>query len=116
MVEFLPLAFGRVLTRDLKVVFADEYVRYSVIDGKAVEKERNKLGAQTVYTHAFHLASEISKKTLFAHLGLSAKYERFQIIAERSAEVKAIKDLIAKGSRPENIVLTEPYFQFRAYE
>jgi hypothetical protein len=113
LIEFLPLAFGRVLLKKWRVRTSDEYVRYTPSEEKIVENVRKKLGGEIVFSYAIFMGSEMSKRSLLSILGLSLKNEQFQTIAGLSVEVKAVRELIGRGSKPENLVLTPPYFQFR---
>jgi len=113
LVEFLPIAFGRVFLKNMPVDLSDEYIRYVFADGEFVEKERKKLSSHPVFTEAKNIALSMAKKNRWA-LFKSSKGEQFETIAKWSAEVKAISYLmIEKGSKPENIVLTPPSLQWR---
>lgn len=105
VLEFVPLAFGRVLLAELGAVPREEYIRYTIQNGEIVEKERKKLVDDAFFATAMKVAR--SKR------GWWKPRNEFLAIAERSAEVRAVRQLIAQGSKAANIVLTAPHFLFR---
>jgi hypothetical protein len=91
--------------KDLGVNFRDEYIRYISDNGKTVVKQRRKLKDELVFTESLKIASSIVSKRKAG--------EEFQAVAFTSAEFRAVNELMNKGSEPQNIVLTEPYLQWR---
>lgn len=106
IIEFVPLAFGRVFLANLGAKLEDRYIRYVFENGKTIEKASGKLTAEPVYKQAAKLAR--SKYEPGGNLS-----EEFVAVSRRSAEVKAIMELVGKGSKPEDVVLTPPYLQWR---
>ncbi|CAN5178484.1 hypothetical protein BH20ACI1_BH20ACI1_32270 [soil metagenome] len=105
ILEFMPLAFGRAFMNDLGVGFKDEYVRYIFDDGKTVVKQRRKLKNEPVFVESLKIASEIISKR--------SAGKDFQSVAFTSAEFRTVNEMMNKGSEPQNLVLTEPYLQWR---
>jgi hypothetical protein len=105
LLEFMPLAFGRVFMKDLGISFRDEYVRYVVSDGKIIVKQRRKLTDELVYNESFKIASKMQTGKING--------EKFLAVAFRSAEFNCVNEMELKGSKPENLVLTEPHLEWR---
>lgn len=105
ILEFMPLAFGRAFMKDLGVMFKDEYVRYVHSDNKIVEKYRVRLIDEPVFRESLKIASSMVSKRIAG--------EDFQAIAFTSAEFRIVNEMMNKGSEPQNLVLTEPYLQWR---
>jgi hypothetical protein len=103
--EFMPLAFGRIFMKDLGVAFQQDFVRYVISEGKIVKKHQAKLDNEVVYKEAYKIASRMFSKRI--------SVEEFQVVAFRSAEFRVVNEMLNKGSKPENIVLTQPYLQWR---
>jgi hypothetical protein len=103
--EFMPLAFGRILLAEMGVTLRDEYVRYIWEEGKMVERERKKLADEPFFVEALKIAR--SKR------GWWNPGKKFLAVAARSAEFNAVTEMVKRGSRAENVVLTVPYLQFR---
>jgi hypothetical protein len=104
LLEFMPLAFGRVFMKDLGIAFREEYVRYVVSDGKIVVKQRRKLIDESVYRESFKIASKME--------GTKIDGEKFLAVAFRSAEFICVNEMELKGSKPEHLVLTEPHLEW----
>ena len=105
ILEFMPLAFGRAFMNGLGVNFSNEYVRYISEDNKAIIKQRGKLINEPVFAESLKIANNLISKRIAG--------EDFQAIAFTSAEFNVVNEMMNKGSQPENIVLTEPYLQWR---
>jgi hypothetical protein len=104
IIEFVPLAFGRVFLNDLNVKTQEHFVRYVVSDGKTVEKQRRNLTDEPVFKETLKIASKMK--------GNKETGKDFVAIAFCSAEVRAVNEMELKGSKPENVVLTAPYLQW----
>lgn len=105
ILEFVPLAFGRVYMRDWGTNFKDEYVRYVLEDGKPVEKQRRKLTNEPVYCEAIKIANKLNSKW--------KRNKTFELVAFMSSEFLGINELMNKGAKPQDIVLTNPYLPWR---
>lgn len=106
MIEFVPIAFGRVALRAIGVSTHDEYVRYVVENGQVISKGGGRFSREPIFKEAVSIASSMR--------GNGKLSGAFDAVALRSAELSSCASLIEKGSRPENIVLTKPHFQWRA--
>ncbi|HEV7645464.1 MAG TPA: hypothetical protein VGO50_16095 [Pyrinomonadaceae bacterium] len=102
IIDFMPLAFGRAFMKDACRGFSDEYERCSYKNGQAVDKVIKKLTDEPVFLEAKRIALEMIE-------GGKVNDPGFQAVLERSVELNAIKHLVSKGSKPENIVLSSPY-------
>jgi hypothetical protein len=105
LAEFMPLAFGRVLMKDLGISFREEYVRYVFSGGKTVVKQQRKLTDELVYRESLRIASKMEAEKIDG--------EEFLAVAYRSAEFNVVNDMELKGVKPENLVLTCPYLEWR---
>jgi hypothetical protein len=99
LVEFIPLAYGRVWMEGKGVQFTDYYLRMSVDEKSYTEHE---LEDEPVYREAVAAAqSEIND---------GAEFDVFFPIAARSAEFQAINRALHGGSRLEDLELSPPIF------
>ena len=96
LIEFVPLAFGRVILDHMGVKSPDSFIR--MLDHDQFS-EPCPLDAEPVWRPALAFAKE-------AHKRMSK--EEFFIIAGRSAEVDAVTKACAAGSDPRNLVGSPP--------
>lgn len=96
VLEFVPLAFGRVLLDGMGIAFSDEYVR---IDENGTECLRRKLGDEPMFREALALAPEV-----IATSGQDA----FTAVAIRSSEVQAVNNALNAGADPSGFVISAP--------
>jgi hypothetical protein len=95
LVTFVPMAFGRFAFRDSGVTFSRLFALHR--NGRIVA--RQPLSGEPVYNSAWAVAREFFE---------NSDGHTYLAIAGRSAEVRAINGLFEKGSRAENIVLSDP--------
>ncbi len=107
IVVFMPLAFGRIMLKELNVNVRDEY-EYFQKKGVFTDKKRRKLVDEPVYRESLKLAAKMA--------GKETTGQTFLAIAFRSAEVNAVNQLELQGSKPENIVLTPMLTMWDLYE
>ena len=101
LLEFMPLAFGRVFLDGMGIQFDDYYVRF---DPQTERKKEMKLRDEPVYAESFWAASQIVTR--------QAAGEAFHAVAFRSSELHAINDALNTGSKPEDLVTASPYMQW----
>lgn len=101
LLEFMPLAFGRVFMDEMGVEFKDYYIRY---DANTKRQQQKKLNDSPIYKDCFEVASHIVSRNMAG--------EAFTAVAFRSAELLAVNGLLNKGSKLNNVVLTPPYLQW----
>lgn len=95
LVDFIPIAFTRVGLDHLNIDFQD-YVQY--VDKIGRVKEKRKLIDIPIYAEAVRFAKEDA--------GLFVDNEEFLTIESYSAEFKVINDMLNKGSRIEDLVIS----------
>lgn len=99
ILEFMPIAFGRVLMKDSGVEFQSSY-------------ERRKPGSTK--GKEFSFAKNDTYKASLAYgqrqQQSSSGLPRINAVAVRSPEIKAIEEMVNSGVKPENIVLSNPVF------
>jgi hypothetical protein len=98
LLEFMPLAFGRVFLDGLGIKFEDYYVRY---DAQINRKKEKKLADEPVYTESFWAASQI--------IARQAAGEAFNAVAFRSSEFLAVNNALNAGSKPEDLITAPPH-------
>ena len=96
LIEFVPLAFGRVLLTRMGVQLPDQFIR--MLDHDKFS-EPYPLDAEPVWRPALAYAKEAEKQM---------SKDEFFTIAGRSAEVDAVTQACAKGSDPRNLVGSPP--------
>ncbi len=97
LVEFVPLAYGRVLLANSGVRFSDSFTR-RLSNGKVSEPQL--LSSEPVWNAAVAYArTEIA-------MGVSA--EDFKLMAYRSAEFQGVNQMLFQGSELKNIACTPP--------
>jgi hypothetical protein len=99
LVEFMPLAFARVLFEGTGVRLADHYVR---TDGNARERKRGLLMDEPVYRASMAAAQDV----------IARDEETFVAVAARSSELQALNKALQSGSRLENVFLGEPTLEW----
>jgi hypothetical protein len=99
LVEFMPLAFGRVFMDGMGITFEENYIR---LNRKTKQEKRGKLADEKFYTESLSFARQI--------VGQQTYSKAFQAVALRSAEVNAVNNALNNGSKPENLVLSSPVF------
>jgi hypothetical protein len=107
IVVFMPLAFGRIMLKELNVNVSDVY-EYFQKKGGFTDKKRRKLVDEPVYKESLKLAAKMAGKETTGQI--------FLAIAFRSAEVNAVNQMELQGSKPENIVLTPMLTMWDLYE
>ena len=97
IIVFTPMAFGRIVIKDLQVETSNEF---EVIERKdnSLHKQRRKLNDVEIYRESFKMASAMPVEETMD--------ETFLVIAYRSAEVNAVNQMKMDGVNPENIVFT----------
>ena len=101
ILEFMPIAFGRVLMRDSGVEFQESYERRKPGAKKGREFQ---VAANQVYVESVAYAKRQAKS--------SSGIEMLTAVANRSPEVKAIEDKVNEGVEPNNIVLSRPVLRW----
>jgi hypothetical protein len=101
LLEFMPLAFGRVLLDGMGIEFSNFYVRFDAETGR---KQKKLFIDNSVYQELFEVASYIVTNKMAG--------EAFTAVALRSSEVMSVNDLLKKGSNPKDLVLSPPYMQW----
>lgn len=94
IVQFLPIAFGRLFLEPYAPSFSDEFLLRNLASGR---EARGRFTTDSIFQ---------------ACLGAGRSYSRGELskVACISAEVDAIKKLVADGSNPSDVVLTELVF------
>jgi hypothetical protein len=92
---FVPIAFGRYAFRDSGVTFSACFALHR--NGRVIS--RLPFSAEPVYNSAWAVAKELFD---------NSNGHNFLAIAGRSAEIIGINGLFNKGSKAENIVLSDP--------
>lgn len=95
LVEFLPLAFGRVLLDILKVRTADTFTR---VDKNGRELPKVRLVDEPFFRESLGVAQEL----------LLEDKDSFTTIAMHSSEVQAVNKAMYAGRKPENLTLSAP--------
>lgn len=97
IIVFMPMAFGRIIIKDLRVETSDEF---EVVERKdnSSHKQRRKLNDVEIYRESFKMASAMSVEETMD--------ETFLVVAYRSAEVNAVNQMKMEGVDPENTVFT----------
>lgn len=95
LIEFVPLAFTRNILEGEGPVFANCYARVSETGGRTEEKP---LAASPVYRAALACARQ------------TPGGDAYLAVAGRSAEFKAVNELVCGGSMLEDLRLTPPLF------
>jgi hypothetical protein len=96
LVAFIPIAFGRVYLADAPPRFATDYL---IEDPSSGDRQRRAFSGEPIYALAMELAQRWSSS------GTSRDVES---IALRSGEVECVRTLVADGSSPTDIGMTEP--------
>lgn len=99
LLEFMPLAYGRVFLDGMGVKFEDYYVRYNP---ETKQEMRENLADNIVFKECLESAKNI----------VVTKSEVFTTVALRSAEVSVVNDALKAGSNPVDLVLAPPYLQW----
>jgi len=97
LVEFVPMAYGRLLLSPSRVRFSDSFQR-RLSDGNV--SEPRPLTSEPVWNAALEFASREVKS------GLSV--DDFLFLAARSAEFQGVNQMLNQGSKLENIACTSP--------
>jgi len=97
ILEFMPIAFGRVLMRDSGVEFQGTYERRKP---GAKSGREFQIGANQIYVESVAYAKRQAKR--------ESGMEVLTAVANRSPELKAIQDKVNEGVEPQNIVLSKP--------
>src|SRR5258708_7764460 len=97
LVEFLPMVYCRLIFADRGVRFSDTFRR--ILQDGSVSQEQ-PFSSQPVWNAAMTFAREEIKRGVLK--------EDLLAIAGRSAEYDAVNQLLQKGSKLQNIVLTTP--------
>ena len=105
LLEFMPLAFGRVFLDGMGIKFAENYTRYNDLSGQSKE---SKLLDEPVYAESFWAASQIVE--------YQAAGEAFNAVAFRSSELHAVNEALNAGSKPENLVTSPPHLVWNSEE
>ena len=105
ILEFVPLAFGRIFLKEMNVQLRADFVRHNIENGRIVEKQRRPLANEPVFREAFRIGSEMATNQETSQLFLK--------VAFWGAEMQAVNTMELKGAKPENLVLTEPSLQWR---
>ncbi|NNE65659.1 MAG: hypothetical protein HKN33_03760 [Pyrinomonadaceae bacterium] len=97
ILEFMPLAFGRVMMRDSGVKFHDTY-------------QRKKPGSSRSKKFSFADNEVFAASLKYAERQANSRsgIERLTAVSARSPEMKTIQDLVNEGSDPKSIVLSSP--------
>lgn len=103
LLEFMPLAFGRVFLEGMNIQFETFYLRY---DPATKREQRRKLNDEPVYTESHWAASEI--------VAANAAGEAFQAVVFRSSEVHAVNNALNGGSKPENLLMSPPVLMWKS--
>jgi hypothetical protein len=97
ILEFMPIAFGRILMRESGVEFQPTYERRKPDSAKRKEYAFAK--------NAAYIASlEYAERQNQSVTGLPT----LNAVAVRSPEIKAIEDMVNSGVETQNIVLSKP--------
>ena len=102
--EFVPLAFGRHFLAGMGVTLDPEFVR---LDRSGRERERGLVAEVPAFRVAAGLAPEFGVRAGERQDG------SFMRVAGGSAEVRAVTDLVARGSRPADLVCVPPVLGWR---
>lgn len=97
LLEFMPLAFGRVFLDGMGIKFEDYYLRQNP---RTKENQKKKLSDEVVYRESFEVASFLFTKKVAG--------EVFKAVAFRSSEFKGVNNAMNDGSQPENLVMSLP--------
>jgi hypothetical protein len=97
LLEFMPLAFGRVFMDGMGIRFEDYYLRHN---SKTKKNQKKMLCDELVYRESFEVASFIIAQKMAG--------EAFKAVAFRSSELAAVNDLLNKGSQPGNLLMSPP--------
>lgn len=97
LLEFMPLAFGRVLLDGMGIQFSESYIRY---DAQTERQKEQRLADEPVYIESFWAATQIVAR--------QAAGEAFKAVALRSAELDAINKALNAGSKPEDLATSSP--------
>lgn len=92
LVEFMPLAFGRVLLEDVGVQLPEHYIR---MDKGGI---RHLLADEPVYCEAVAAARE----------ALQSDEAAFVAVAARSSELRAVNRALHEGSKLDDVFLSPP--------
>jgi hypothetical protein len=95
LVEFMPLAFGRLLLEGTGVQLSDVYSR---LDREGCEKVQARLIDEPVYRQALAIAREVASQDQVA----------FMAVAGRSSELNAVSKALYAGSKPESLLVSPP--------
>jgi hypothetical protein len=98
LIEFVPLAFGRVILGKMGVVLPDYFIR--MLDHDKFS-EQCPLAAEPIWKPALAFAKEAEARM---------SKQKFWLVAYRSAEVDAATKAIQGGSDPKNLVGSPPIF------
>lgn len=101
IIEFMPLAFGRVHMEAKGLKFDEHYIRRNP---KTNEQIQRRLMDESVYRDAYELATYI--------VATNRADDAFMSIVYRSAELWSVNDLLTQGSKPENIMGLPPLLQW----
>ncbi|MGE0435201.1 MAG: DUF6348 family protein [Planctomycetota bacterium] len=94
-VDFMPVAFGRELLRDIGINFVEHV---DIVDSTSGERVTVNLADEPVWCHVVRMAES-------ARRGGTMAGDDFNAIALRSAEVGAIDQFLNQGGKPEEATL-----------
>jgi uncharacterized membrane protein len=97
LLEFMPLAFGRVFVDGMGIEFGEYYIRFNPKTNKKVSK---RLDEEPVYREAFSFASAL--------MAQQQAGEDFMSVIFRSSEFVAMNKAMNDGSHPEDLVSSPP--------
>lgn len=95
LVDFIPIAFTRIGLEHLHINFQDHIQR---VDRKGNVTEKKKLADIPIYTEALRFAKEDA--------GLFVDSDQFLTIASYNAEFKVVNEMLNKGSKIEDLVIS----------
>ena len=95
IVVLMPIAFGRPIMNELGAETSSEFDVYEK-KGSSLHKQRRKLNNVEIYREAFKIASGMAGN----------EDETFWAVANRSAELSAVRHLKSQGGEPQGMVLT----------
>jgi hypothetical protein len=100
LIQFVPIAFCRFIMRPSGIRFAPNYV---MMDARGRQVGEFALAEEPVFQEALTYCQTA--------LAEGQKPAFFLLVAARSAGYRVIQELLANGSRPENIITSPPILQ-----
>ena len=98
-VDFIPLAFFRVMMTGRRIYFADSYAR---LGSSGASSREYKLADEPIYVEAVRQARE--------EMSAGTPLELMLRVARDSSELAAIRELFRHGSSSADVVLSPPVF------